>query len=951
MSKQLSSKKSGSKSSAKVDSPKLSTSTEIKKISTGKTKATTKTEEPKKTNSLKKINTSTKTKTKTKTKTENIRIENSSNTLTLLYNKLKDMLRVTSGEHITGKNATIAISHIITIYLLEECGRIEHFGLSDKIKFSTIYENVKKSRGKDANKYKDKVNKGFNEIFDELKENEYTKNAFISDPPYKIYTTFEMLVKEIHDYFEPYKVNSKIKELKDSYDLLGSEYETLLRTQLIGRDDGQYFTNRDAVKLIVDCVNPQFGQKVYDCCCGTGGFIVFSHIHMRNNLKKIIAQEKNNKLSDDKLENILVNDPRYEKLSNETFYGNDIDQDIKELLHANLILHDIRNSDDFTTSNTITHKKLYDKYDVVLSNYPFGTKGGNFFDYPKNSIEYKELIKYYGCESKKLPLLMLAHTINILKKGGKAGVIVTTGELSNSGKDYKLARKNLIENNTLTKIIILPKGIFSNAMGVSTAVLCFTKGGKTKDVEFNGVPNTKCDKMVLIKKVSYQKIIDSDYFLDIQVYNQEEVFFGDIPMVKLSELCEFKNGKTLKKDDINEGIYPVIGGGKKPYAFHNEYNRDPQTILVSSSGSAGYVSRYDCPVWASDCFSVNVVKETLDKNYLYYMLLQYQEKIYKLKKGTAQPHVYSKDLALMKIPLPTISVQKQMSKLFDSQYEIIRNAERMLELQKESNVIFMEQLINQTTHKIKTLGEVLQVESGEYIKKDQMLPGNYLIYGGGDSNGSINKFNREKKLVIAKDGVSAECVRFINKKFFLNHHGWTFVLKTKNLIENYVNYYLQNIQEKIYGLAKGTAQKGINQNNFYNLTIPIPSIDDQEEIIKKMDQKKKFMELLEDEIKISLNNIKFIMKKFLETPDDRTTKKSKKAKVDDQYNEELDEESSENSDEESSENSDEESSENSDEESSEKSDEESSEKSDEESSEKSDEESGEELEEESYNKL
>src|SRR5690606_21926881 len=100
---------------------------------------------------------------------------------------------------------------------------------------------------------------------------------------------------------------------------------------------------------------------------------------------------------------------------------------------------------------------------------------------------------------------------------------------------------------------------------------------------------------------------------------------------KLEEICYFKGGKQLARDNYIKGNYPVIGGGQSPSGYHNNYNMNENTILCSSSGAyAGFISRYDTKVWASDCFSINIKNiNELNKKYLYYYLKYIQNNIYK----------------------------------------------------------------------------------------------------------------------------------------------------------------------------------------------------------------------------------------------------------------------------------------------------------------------------------
>jgi restriction endonuclease S subunit len=153
----------------------------------------------------------------------------------------------------------------------------------------------------------------------------------------------------------------------------------------------------------------------------------------------------------------------------------------------------------------------------------------------------------------------------------------------------------------------------------------------------------------------------------------------------LGEVCEFKNGKNLKKENMIEGEYPVIGGGKNPCGYHNEFNTIENTILCSSSGAyAGYINRYESKVWASDCFSIVSTNESiLLNNYLFIYLKMKQNDIYKFQIGAAQPHVYSKNISNMKIPISSIEEQHNIIQFCESQEsKIMENIKLIEELQK-----------------------------------------------------------------------------------------------------------------------------------------------------------------------------------------------------------------------------------------------------------------------------
>ena len=183
-------------------------------------------------------------------------------------------------------------------------------------------------------------------------------------------------------------------------------------------------------------------------------------------------------------------------------------------------------------------------------------------------------------------------------------------------------------------------------------------------------------------KTSNEKIAELKQLNEFCLNNQK--IFGENVVKTLGEVCNFKNGKGIKKDTLIEGEYPVIGGGQKPMGFHNEYNTNENTILCSSSGAyAGFISKYDKKVWASDCFSIIPKENSIDNNYLYYLLKTIQDKIYKTQSGAAQPHIYSKDLQNNKIPVPSIERQKEIVDYCEFNDTLIKQLEKEIENNKK----------------------------------------------------------------------------------------------------------------------------------------------------------------------------------------------------------------------------------------------------------------------------
>ena len=156
----------------------------------------------------------------------------------------------------------------------------------------------------------------------------------------------------------------------------------------------------------------------------------------------------------------------------------------------------------------------------------------------------------------------------------------------------------------------------------------------------------------------------------------------------LGEVAELKRGTSITKKTSNQGEIPVISGGQQPAYYIDQFNRKGNTITVAGSGAyAGHVMYWEEPIFVGDAFSVKTDETILSTKYVYHFLLQNQQKIYAMKKGSGVPHVYPKDLSVLQIPLPPLSVQQEIVRILDKftqleaeldcrkrQYEYYRNA-------------------------------------------------------------------------------------------------------------------------------------------------------------------------------------------------------------------------------------------------------------------------------------
>ena len=274
---------------------------------------------------------------------------------------------------------------------------------------------------------------------------------------YKIGEIFSELKNKVKSGYNLREIIDLIDELpfgssKDKHEL-SHLYETKIKNMgNAGRNGGQYYTPRPLIRAIIEVVNPQIGEKIYDAACGSAGFLCEAYAFIYERMEKSTRNLKT--------------------LQEKTFIG----KEKKNLAYIigvmNMILHGIE-APNIIHTNTLTENirdiQEKDRYHVILANPPFGGK------------ERKEVQQNFDIKTSETAFLFLQHFIKSLKVGGRAGIVIKNTVLNNGDNSTINLRRYLLETCNLYAILDMPAGTFLGA-GVKTVVLFFTKGEPTKSI-------------------------------------------------------------------------------------------------------------------------------------------------------------------------------------------------------------------------------------------------------------------------------------------------------------------------------------------------------------------------------------------------------------------------------------------------------------------------------------
>ncbi len=241
-------------------------------------------------------------------------------------------------------------------------------------------------------------------------------------------------------------------------DVKGEIYEGLLQKNAEDTKSGagQYFTPRPLIKAMVEVVRPEPGMTLHDPACGTGGFLLAAHDYISHRYQL----DREQKLA----------------LKLHTLSGVDIVDAVARLCVMNLYLHGIGGDESPIQVGDSLAADPGTRYDLVLTNPPFGRKSSITIVNGEGKADRESLIYErldFSATTSNKQLNFLQHVKTLLKINGRAAIVVPDNVLFEGGAGETIRRKLLAECDVHT-LLRLPTGIFY-AQGVKANVLFFDR--------------------------------------------------------------------------------------------------------------------------------------------------------------------------------------------------------------------------------------------------------------------------------------------------------------------------------------------------------------------------------------------------------------------------------------------------------------------------------------------
>ncbi len=353
-----------------------------------------------------------------------------------------------------------------------------------------------------------------------------------------------------------------------SPDILGDAYEWILSYFAPQKaKEGEVYTAREVIKLIIEILDPKPGESVYDPACGSGGMLISAYQHV---------EQEEGKAAADKL----------------FLSGQEANIKTLSLATMNVYIHDIRNAN-LKLGDTLLYPKFKEKenikqFDVVIANPPWNQDG-----YPEEVLKRGEFWQKrfsFGFPLKQsADWAWIQHMLASARDdSGRVGVVIDNGCLFRGGKE-KAIRKAVLEANLIETVILLPEKLFYNT-GAPGAIIILNKNkpaerkGKVLFInasrEFEQHPEVRklnrlgdehikkivqaykefTDRDGFSRAVSLEEIKENDYNLNVTLYVFPEEEVEAIDIAQEWEALRKIEDELAEVEKKIEGYLEELGG-------------------------------------------------------------------------------------------------------------------------------------------------------------------------------------------------------------------------------------------------------------------------------------------------------------------------------------------------------------------------------------------------------
>jgi len=632
-------------------------------------------------------------------------------------------------------------------------------------------------------------------------------------------------VKQIIQKLQKYNLSAT------SADIKGIAFEKFLGNTFRA-DNGMFFTPRTIVDFMVDMFSPEEGKMICDPACGSGGFLIRYFQKVQDGIlksldadyqkkkaeveqnKKLKVKEKSEKILElfndyEKATDILNKDTRLWNLANKCIFGSDANERMARTSKMNMIMHGDGHGGIKHQNGFVNKQEIQDEnFDYIFTNPPFGSV-----------VNDKEILKNFSLPQGKTikeEFLFIERCLNLLKPQGKLAIVLPES-VYNNPSDINV-RKFVEDRANILAVVSLPlEAFYQSGASIKCSLLFLQKKTEKEVGQWKDTIN-RCREEVLNTQTAERRVISE--ILDEKILQKD--FETKEEYQKASD--ELKEKKKDALLTLKEMDTIVVEEGRRNAKLKIDYN-----IYIAETELVGYTTTGDpttnqLPDVLKDFrqFLENKKPETpIFKNskiVSYSLTKRWDVKSFFEKK-------YSWDSELVK----TVSSFGKQFKEQVSKEDVIKNQYRIIKKINFGGELFLRAFEEVHTYK----GNMFLVPVGSFIfSKINARHGCFYYH---DKN--------EKPFVVSSE---YPVIVFDDKKVF------------GEFVQLALRFGIA--KQQLNSKAAGMAKPRVSIQEFLKITIPVPDLTKQKEIVKSWIDAKELEKKAKEKKELAIKEItKYIL--------------------------------------------------------------------------------------------
>lgn len=340
-----------------------------------------------------------------------------------------------------------------------------------------------------------------------------------------------------------------------------------------------------------------------------------------------------------------------------------------------------------------------------------------------------------------------------------------------------------------------------------------------------------------------------------------EYWGGDIAWITPADLSNYKEkyisrgARNLTQEGLDYSSANLLPSG---------------SILFSSRAPIGYVAIAKNELATNQGFKNLIPTNSLCGDYVYYYFKTIKPLAEKMASGTTFLELSAAKFSQIPFPLPPLNEQHRIVSKIEELFSELDHAEEGLkktqgQLKVYRQVLFKKAFLGELTHKRIKKGKLptswkrirfndfCELQRGYDLPLSKIIAGKYPVVTSSGINGYHNKYKAKGPCLITGRSGNVGSVYYIDIDYYWPHNTVLFVKDFRNNLPKYAYYYFLQFDFKSY--SSSTAVPTLDRKQLYNTIVPVPSLIEQEQIVKELETRLSLIDNLEGTIKANLQKI------------------------------------------------------------------------------------------------